>query len=107
MDQEKVVLLICSSGISTGLLVKNMKEAATEQNLKLHIYSAPAITAEQIIKEQKVDALLIGPQSEYEIARLKDFLDYNNVPYRLIDEESYKVLDGEATLETALTLLGE
>ena len=33
--------------------------------------------------------LLIGPQSEYEIHRLKDYLNYNRVPYKLIDKDDY------------------
>ena len=50
-----------------------MQRAADEQGITVHIYSAPAIIAEQIIQNQTVDALLIGPQSKYEINRLKDF----------------------------------
>lgn len=86
MEKAKTILLICSAGITTGLLVRNMKDAAKHKELNVHIYSAPAITAEDILKNQEIEALLIGPQSEYEIIRLKDFLEYNNVPYRLIDK---------------------
>ncbi|MHC5249434.1 PTS sugar transporter subunit IIB [Enterococcus sp. LJL120] len=101
----KTILLICTAGITSGLLVKNMQTAADEQRLNLHIYSAPAIIAEQIIQNQKVDVLMIGPQSEYEIARLKDFLNYKAVPYKLIKKEDYETLDGEAVLKDGLTLL--
>mgnify|MGYP001321713792 CR=1 FL=1 len=105
MNEGKTILLICSAGISTGLLVKNMKDAANQQGLDVHIYSAPAITAEDILKREKIDALLIGPQSEYEIHRLKDYLNYNSVAYKLIDKEHYEVLDGEKVLEQAMILL--
>lgn len=105
MNEGKTILLICSAGISTGLLVKNMKDAANQQGLDVHIYSAPAITAEDILKRETIDALLIGPQSEYEIHRLKDYLNYNSVAYKLIDKEHYEVLDGEKVLEQAMILL--
>lgn len=107
MDEAKTVLLICSAGITTGLLVRNMKDAAKHKDLDIHIYSAPAITAEDVLKRQEIDALLIGPQSEYELTRLKDFLEYNKVPYRLIDKESYGLLDGERVLGQALQLMEE
>ncbi|MCC4045050.1 PTS sugar transporter subunit IIB [Enterococcus gallinarum] len=104
-EAEKTILLICTAGITTGLLVKNMQRAADEQGIAVHIYSAPAIIAEQIIQNQTVDALLIGPQSKYEINRLKDFLNYKAVPYKLITPEDYELLDGEAVLTDSLTLL--
>ncbi|HJG48542.1 MAG TPA: PTS sugar transporter subunit IIB [Facklamia tabacinasalis] len=105
MENAKTVLLICSAGITTGLLVKNMKDAAKQRDLDIHIYSAPAITAEDVLKRDEIDALLIGPQSEYEITRLKDFLEFKRVPYRLIDRESYALLDGERVLGQALQLM--
>lgn len=101
----KTILLICTAGITTGLLVKNMQKAADEKEVNVHVYSAPAIIAEQIIQTQTVDALMIGPQSKYEINRLKDFLLYKAVPYKLISKEEYEVLDGEAVLDEALILL--
>ncbi len=103
-NKEKTILLICTAGITTGLLVRNMQQVADEKGINVHVYSAPAIIAEQIIQNQKVDALLIGPQSEYEINRLKDFLNYKAVPYQLISRENYEVLDGEKVLEDSLAL---
>lgn len=98
-------MLICTAGITSGLLVKNIQNAADERNLRLHVYSAPAIIAEQAIQNQKIDALMIGPQSEYEVNRLKDFLNYKSVAYKMISKEAYETLDGEAVLDDILKLL--
>ena len=84
-----------------------MQNAADERGLDIHVYSAPAIIAEQAIQSQAIDALMIGPQSKYEIARLKDFLTYKAVPYKLISRENYEILDGEAVLEEIIALIGE
>ena len=107
MTEQKAALLICTAGITTGLLVKNVQNAADERGLDIHVYSAPAIIAEQAIQSQAIDALMIGPQSKYEIARLKDFLTYKAVPYKLISRENYEILDGEAVLEEIIALIGE
>ncbi|MGB7473752.1 PTS sugar transporter subunit IIB [Trichococcus sp.] len=107
MTKQKTALLICTAGITTGLLVKNVQNAADERGLDIHVYSAPAIIAEQAIQSQAIDALMIGPQSKYEIARLKDFLTYKAVPYKLISRENYEILDGEAVLEEIIALMGE
>jgi len=106
MTEQKTALLICTAGITTGLLVKNVQNAADERGLDIHVYSAPAIIAEQAIQSQSIDALMIGPQSKYEIARLKDFLTYKAVPYKLISKENYEILDGEAVLEEIIALMG-
>ena len=107
MTEQKTALLICTAGITTGLLVKNVQNAADERGLDIHVYSAPAIIAEQAIQSQSIDALMIGPQSKYEIARLKDFLTYKAVPYKLISRGNYEILDGEAVLEEIIALIGE
>ena len=107
MTEQKTALLICTAGITTGLLVKNVQNAADERGLDIHVYSAPAIIAEQAIQSQAIDALMIGPQSKYEIARLKDVLTYKAVPYKLISKENYEILDGEAVLEEIIALIGE
>ncbi|MGX7163926.1 PTS sugar transporter subunit IIB [Enterococcus massiliensis] len=104
-NSPKTILLICTAGITTGLLVKNVQQAADEQQLNVHVYSAPAIIAEQIIQNQQVDALLIGPQSRFEVNRLQDFLNFKAVPFRLIRKEDYETLDGEAVLKESLNLL--
>ena len=106
MTEQKTALLICTAGITTGLLVKNVQNAADERGLDIHVYSAPAIIAEQAIQSQAIDALMIGPQSKYEIARLKVFLTYKAVPYKLISRENYEILDGEAVLEEIIALIG-
>lgn len=103
--EPKNVLLICTSGITSGLLVKNVQRAADEKGVRLHVYSVPAIVAEQAIQTQKIDALLIGPQSEYEVSRLKDLLNYKAVAYKLIPKESYETLDGGAVLEQIQKML--
>lgn len=101
-ENEKRILLICTAGITSGLLVKNIQTAADEQNIPIRVYSAPAIIAEQAIQNQQIDGLMIGPQSEYEVNRLKDFFNYKAVSYKMIKKEDYETLDGEAVLKEIL-----
>lgn len=104
-DSTKTILLICTSGITTGLLVKNTQQAVDERGLDIYVYSAPAILAEQIIQTRELDCLLIGPQSKHEINRLKDFLNYKSMPYRLISKNDFETLNREAVLDASLKLM--
>lgn len=103
--EHKNILLICTAGITTGLLVRNMTGTAEQRGLDVHIYSAPSIVAKDVMKDNEIDAVLIGPQAEYEVARLEEYFSYYNIPYRLIKKETYQTLDGEKALEEALLLL--
>ncbi|WP_303220320.1 PTS sugar transporter subunit IIB [Enterococcus asini] len=105
--EEKNLLLICASGITTGMLVRNIQKHIEDKNLKIHVYSAPAIIARQVINEQQIDGILIGPQSRYEIQRLEDLLSFKKIPYRLISQENYEVLNGAGVLEEGLSILKE
>lgn len=103
--EDKTILLICTAGITAGMIVKNLQKITEDNGKKYHIYSAPAIVAENVIKEQKIDALLIGPQAKYEVSRLEELLNYKKVPYRLIDEEDYKLLNSQAIYNKLESLL--
>lgn len=103
--EDKTILLICTAGITAGMIVKNLQKITEDNGKKYHIYSAPAIVAENVIKEQKIDALLIGPQAKYEVSRLEELLNYKKVPYRLIDEEDYRLLNSQAIYKKLESLL--
>lgn len=103
--EDKTILLICTAGITAGLIVKNLQRTAEDNGKNYHIYSAPAIIAENVIKEQKIDALLIGPQAKYEVSRLEELLNYKKVPYRLIDDDDYKRLDSQVIYNKLETML--
>lgn len=103
--ENKTILLVCTAGITTGLLVKKIQKLIEDEGKDYHIYSAPAIVVESILKEQKIDALLMGPQSQYEISRLEELLNYKKVPYRLIDNEDYEILNGQAIYNKLKTMI--
>lgn len=107
MTKEKYsnLLLICAAGITTGLLVRSMEKSIEEQELPIHIFSAPSIVAQQIIKDDIVDAIMVGPHISHELTRLKDLLNHENIPYQLIDKDSYRLLDGKKVVEQAIRLM--
>ncbi len=105
-ENYKSLLLVCASGITTGLLVRSIQQNIDKRGLPIHVFSAPSIIAKQIIRDDDVDAILIGPHIPHELNRLKDLLNYEDVAYQLISEESYRLLDGEDVLEQGIKLLG-
>ncbi|MGN1343841.1 MAG: PTS sugar transporter subunit IIB [Traorella sp.] len=97
----KKILLVCSAGMSTSMLVVKMKEAAVIQNYEI-IVEAHSISNVRKIG-QNWDIILLGPQVKY---LLKDIQNYfPNKPIESIDMKNYGRMDGEAVLNQVKRLL--
>lgn len=101
----KNLLLICASGITTGLLVRNMEKEIKAKNIPIHIYAAPSITLNQIIKDKKIDGVLIGPQIEHELNDISRLLNANKISFDTMNKESYELLDSTSILEAGKRVL--
>ena len=100
----KKIVLFCAGGMSTSILVKNMKEAAAKENPPFEC-SVDAFAASQAQKEGKdADAILIGPQIRFQ----KDSISKQcpGVPIEAIDMKVYGKADGKGALAIAKKLMG-
>ena len=97
------ILLTCSSGMSTSILVKKMKEAAENQGIQVEIWSVGQAMVEEEIK--KADVLLFGPQMRFLKAKYKSIGKELNIPVDVINPIIYGRCDGQAALKQALDLI--
>ena len=91
------ILLICSAGMSTSLLVTKMEQAAQRQNLTVEIKAVSDAEGKQVLPDY--DIVLLGPQVRFlksELARITD------KPVEVIDMMAYGRMDGERVLNDAL-----
>lgn len=96
------VLLICAFGMSTSLLVNNMKKFAAPEDV---IEAYPIAQLENVIDE--FDVILVGPQLRYKIKDIKVITDKHHKPCEVIDMMLYGQMKGRETLQAARKLLGE
>jgi PTS system cellobiose-specific IIB component len=99
------ILLACSAGMSTSLLVSKMKEAADEQGVQAEIWAAAQDKAPEEIK--KADVLLIGPQMRFMKKKFGKVAEEQGIPLDIIDSVAYGRVDGKAVLDHAMKLLNE
>lgn len=97
------ILLACSSGMSTSLLVSKMKEAAEKEGIEANIWAASQDKA--MVEIEKADVLLIGPQMRFMKKKFSKVADEAGVPLDVIDPILYGRVDGKAVLEKALALI--
>ncbi|WP_203248891.1 PTS sugar transporter subunit IIB [Sporosarcina beigongshangi] len=102
--QMKNILLACSAGMSTSLLVKKMEEVAKDKGIEVNIW---AVSQDKAMKEiEKADVLLIGPQMRFLKNKFSKVTEEVGIPLEVIDTLAYGRLDGEAVLNRALELIG-
>lgn len=97
----KKILLICSAGMSTSLLVTKMQKAATERGLDLDISATGSGTYKDIA--QTADVLLLGPQVRFMLREVTSAVP--GKPIEVIDMRAYGKIDGAAVLDQALKLM--
>lgn len=97
------ILLACSSGMSTSLLVNKMKESAKQQGIEAEIW---AVGQSEVDKEiEKTDVLLFGPQMRFLKSKYLPKGKELNVPVDVIAPVSYGRCDGKAVLKQAIDLI--
>lgn len=97
------ILLLCNMGMSTSLMVNRMKAAASEEGYECSIKAHSLQKAGPMIKE--ADILLVGPQVEYEIPRLRE--EYPGKLLEVIDIADYGRMDGRKVLRHVRKVLGD
>ncbi|EGT3601913.1 PTS sugar transporter subunit IIB [Clostridium perfringens] len=101
----KTILLVCSAGMSTSLLVTKMQKAAANQNFDVKIY---AVSASELLLEAEnnsIDVILLGPQVRYMEDELKNREVLKNIPIAVINMIDYGMMNGEKVLEFAKDLI--
>lgn len=98
----KNILLVCSAGMSTSLLVTKMKKAAQENDVECNIWAVSQSEADAHF--EKADVLLLGPQVRFIEGKMKDLVK-GKIPVDIIDVVTYGRMDGLAVLEQAYDVI--
>lgn len=97
------ILLVCSAGMSTSLLVTKMTAAAKAQGIEVKI----AAVAEADLQKSMdgVDIILLGPQVRYLLSKIQKLVAANPVPVEVINSIDYGTMNGEKVLNRAIEVI--
>ncbi|AVN61296.1 PTS sugar transporter subunit IIB [Mesoplasma florum] len=98
----KKILLVCSAGMSTSMLVKKMNDYAMMNGLEYEIKALGMAEAKPYIKEW--DIIMVGPQVSYV---LKDLQSLTTNPVEVIPSNIYALGKGAEAIKMAQRMLGE
>ncbi|MFJ5622954.1 PTS sugar transporter subunit IIB [Peribacillus loiseleuriae] len=101
----KKILLVCSAGMSTSLLMTRMQKSAQEKGIDADVMALSSNEATKLVAKEKVDVLLIGPQVRFMKSKFEKLVAKSHIPVAVIDMKDYGKMDGEKVLATALELI--
>jgi PTS system cellobiose-specific IIB component len=97
------VIIVCSWGMSTSLLVEGMLAAARQKNIELAIEALSA--GEYAAKVDECDVVLIAPQIRHLRKSIGKLAQAAGKPVGLIEPFYYATMNGLAVLEQVLVLI--
>ncbi|MCM0582815.1 PTS sugar transporter subunit IIB [Weissella diestrammenae] len=102
---EKIIMLACSAGMSTSMLVQRMEEAAKENGKDYEIFAKSTSDIDDQIANHKPDVLLLGPQVGYMKDEIKAKTDAAGIPMDVINMMDYGMMKGANVLQAAEKLM--
>lgn len=102
---KKNIMLVCSAGMSTSMLVKKMQESAEEKNIDADIFAVAVSQANEELANKDLDILLLGPQVSFMKDQFLKKLEGKDIVVEVINMQDYGMMNGEKVLQTALELM--
>ncbi|MFP2514900.1 PTS sugar transporter subunit IIB [Buttiauxella agrestis] len=97
------IMLCCSAGMSTSLLVKKMLTVAEERGMPVEIEAYGV--AEFDAQFPRYQVVLLGPQVKYMLSTLSEKTASHGIPVQAIDMMDYGMQRGDKVLDYALSLI--
>lgn len=97
------ILLVCSAGMSTSLLVTKMSAAAKAKGIETKIAAVAEADLQKNI--DGVDIVLLGPQVRYLLSKIQGLMAPKGIPVEVINSIDYGTMNGEKVLSRAVELI--
>lgn len=97
------IMLCCSAGMSTSLLVRKMEEAAQARDIPVEIDAYGV--AEFDMQFPRYQVVLLGPQVKYMLKTLAEKAAAQGIPVQPINPMDYGMQRGDEVLDYALSLI--
>lgn len=101
------IMLCCSDGMSTSLLVEKMKQAAAKKGLDPEIWAISLAMLPSYVKENQPDVIMLGPQIKYKLKSVIEMFQATKTKVVPIDMRDYGTMRGDKVLDCALQIINE
>ncbi len=102
----KKIMLVCSGGMSSSLLVTKMEKAAAAAGEKVEIFAVGETKALDLLKgSTDINVVLIGPQIRFVEPEFKKVIADRPIKLQVINMMDYGMMNGEKVFQAAMDLL--
>ncbi|MFD1900374.1 PTS sugar transporter subunit IIB [Enterococcus termitis] len=101
---KKTIMLVCSAGMSTSLLVTKMQKAAEDRGMEADIFAVSASDADNNLEAKDVNVLLLV-QVRFMKSQFEQKLEPKGIPLDVINMSDYGMMNGEKVLDQAIALM--
>lgn len=93
----KTILLACSAGMSTSLMVTKIQQSAKAQGHEIDIYAIPESTIDAEVSKLGADlkVLLLGPQVRFLLKQVQDNHAGKGIHIDVMDMRAYGTMNGD------------
>ena len=99
----KNIVLICSAGMSTSLLVNKMKEYCEKVNYNANINAYGMAEIDQYVPD--ADIILLGPQVRFNLGKIQS--QFPDKEIQVIEMVDYGMMNGEKVMKKVIETIGE
>ena len=97
------IVLLCSAGMSTSILVTKMQQAAADQGYEVEVSAHSVSEATRV--GANADIILLGPQVRFNLSNVQKQLP--GKPVEVIDMRAYGTMNGEAVINEDKKVLND
>ena len=103
MDKVRRIVLLCTAGVSTNLLVRRMESEAARLGYPCSVTFYPIQEVADAAKF--ADVMLLAPQSAFELPEIQ--VKFPNVKSAVIPKDLYASVDADKILDLAQKIVGD
>ncbi|SCZ01934.1 PTS sugar transporter subunit IIB [Alkaliphilus peptidifermentans] len=93
------VLLVCSGGMSSAIVVKSIEKEADKQGMEVKVKAVSTGEFEDELKEGGWHIALVAPQVRHRFAGFEEAAKESNIPIALISPQGYSPLGGVRVIQ--------
>lgn len=97
------VILVCSAGMSTSLLMTKMRDYAANIGYEMEVSAHPISEVEEVGKN--ADVILLGPQIRFNLSKVKGM--FPEKPVECILPTDYGMMNGENIVKLVQKILDD
>lgn len=99
---KNTIMLVCSAGMSTSMLVTKMEKAADEKGIEADIFAVSASEADANIQNKPLDVIMLGPQVRFMKNQFEQKVEGKDIAVEVINMQDYGMMNGAKVLDTAI-----